>query len=126
MWKDDEIFRLIAESTRSAEDDALRAAVVQTLGEGEPTLLRVARLLGVSARTLQRRLHDQGTSFRAVVDEVRSTEAARLLERGERASTIAELLGFSEESAFRRAFRRWRIRSAGLARTVLAPGGSGA
>ena len=99
------------------------AAVADALREGEPTLGRVARRLGVSARTLQRRLHECGTSFRGVVDEVRSAEAARLRERGERVGTIAELLGFSEESALRRAFRRWRRT---LARPVLVPGGGDA
>jgi AraC-like DNA-binding protein len=106
--------------------DVVAEAAAVALREGEPTLAWVARHLGVSARTLQRRLQDRGTSFRAVVDAVRSSEAARLRERGERAGTIAELLGFSEESALRRAFRRWRIRSSSLARPVLVSDGGDA
>jgi AraC-like DNA-binding protein len=87
--------------------DDLRAAITLALRSGEPTLPWVARRLGVSARTLQRRLRDQNTSFRAVVDDLRAAEAARLLSRGERLAAIAERLGFSEERSFRRAFHRW-------------------
>jgi AraC-like DNA-binding protein len=68
----------------------------------------VARRLGVSARTLQRRLGEQGTSFAAIVDEVRRDLARREVALGKRSfGEIAFLLGFSQASAFDRAFRRW-------------------
>ena len=62
----------------------------------------------MSPRTLHRRLEDEGTSFRQVLGEVRRELAARhLSERQLAISEIAFLLGFSEPSAFHRAFKRW-------------------
>jgi AraC-like DNA-binding protein len=72
----------------------------------------VARVLGVSARTLQRRLGETGTSFRALRDEVRFQRARESLERGE--GTIDELatrLGYRDRANFVRAFTRWAGKS---------------
>ncbi|MGA9526240.1 MAG: AraC family transcriptional regulator ligand-binding domain-containing protein, partial [Myxococcaceae bacterium] len=93
------------------EDDFLsrvRQAVAEALHGGEAHLDEVALRLDVAPRTLQRRLQEAGTSHQALVDEVRRTIAERHL--GEGTTSIAELaflLGFSEPSAFHRAFRRW-------------------
>jgi AraC-like DNA-binding protein len=106
-------------------NDDLRQAVLDAIRSGEVTLHWVARRLSVSTRTLQRRLQDGHTSFRELVDDVRASEAARMLARGDRVTTIAERLGFAEERSFRRAFARWRERSGLLARPVLAPGRAG-
>ena len=68
----------------------------------------VARKLHMSRRTLHRQLASEGTSFKKVVDDLRRELAAQYL--GERRVAIAEiafLLGFSEASAFHRAFKRW-------------------
>jgi AraC-like DNA-binding protein len=68
----------------------------------------VAKALGTSPRTLQRRLQTQGTGLRAVVEQARKRIAIAELEKAEMPITdIAFLLGFSETSAFDRAFRRW-------------------
>jgi AraC-like DNA-binding protein len=62
----------------------------------------------MSGRSLQRRLNAEGSSFRAELDRVRSELAVRLLNEGEAdAHELAFLLGFSEPSAFHRAFKRW-------------------
>lgn len=59
-------------------------------------------------RTLHRRLADEGTSFQALLDTLRSEMAAHLLrQRGVSLAEAADLLGFAEVSAFSRAFRRW-------------------
>ena len=72
------------------------------------TLEKVAGALGSSARSLQRRLAQDGTSFQVVRDEVRRTMATRLLYGADLAiQEIAYLLGYSDPSAFHRAFRRW-------------------
>jgi AraC-like DNA-binding protein len=85
-----------------------RAVVPEVLRTGEPGLSGVARRLGVSARTLQRRLGEQGTSYALIVDEVRRELAQREVALGTRSfGEIAFLLGFSQASAFDRAFRRW-------------------
>jgi AraC-like DNA-binding protein len=68
----------------------------------------VARKLGLSARTLQRRLAEAGTSFQDVLDEVRAGAARRLLRDPALAvSEVAFSLGYAELSSFYRAFRRW-------------------
>jgi AraC-like DNA-binding protein len=86
----------------------VRRLVIQTLPSGAPPLQEVARRLGVSERSLRRRLADEGTSFQALLEETRSELAQRYL-RDPRltVSEIAFLCGFSELSPFQRAFRRW-------------------
>ena len=67
----------------------------------------VARRLGLTGRSLQRRLKDDGTSFNAVRETVRRELADRYLQERLSISEISFLLGFSEPSAFFRAFKRW-------------------
>ena len=88
--------------------EAIRRIIAEELPRGLPTLDLVARRMGTSERTLRRRLDDDGTSFRALLDETRA-ELARSFVRDRRLplSEVAFLLGFSEPSAFHRAFRRW-------------------
>lgn len=75
---------------------------------GEPTQRRIASALGVSTRTLRRRLTEEGTSFNSLLDQLRR-ELAQILLRDHplQAEEAAFVLGFSEASAFRRAWRRW-------------------
>jgi AraC-like DNA-binding protein len=88
--------------------EAVRRAIVATLPSGTPTLPQVARSLGLSERTLRRRLAEQRTSFQDLLEGCRSSLAGRYLERKDLAlAEIAFLLGFSEPSPFYRAFRRW-------------------
>jgi AraC-like DNA-binding protein len=90
-------------------DKRVRIQVSQSLSEGVPSLVEVATRLGMSARTLQRRLSDQGWSFQVLVDEARRQLAERLLRDTDYAlNEIAFLSGFSEQSAFNRAFKRWQ------------------
>ena len=86
-----------------------RAAIAQTLSEGKPTIAQVARGLGLSARSFQRRLSEHGLNFQTLTEETRRDLAEGLL-RDARYSLaeIAFLTGFSEQSSFTRAFRRWR------------------
>ena len=68
----------------------------------------MAGMLKTSARTLARRLHDEGTSFGEVLDDVRRTRALRYLaDDSMTAEDIATVLGFSGSPAFHRAFKRW-------------------
>jgi AraC-like DNA-binding protein len=86
----------------------VRRAVADVLSEGVPTLSHIASKLGIGARTLQRRLSDQGHSFQSVVDAARKDLARRLLhETAYSLAEVAFLTGFSEQSAFTRAFKRW-------------------
>ena len=94
----------------SAETWALRTGRTawRQLSEGQPPLERVARDIGVSARTLQRRLHEEGTSYAQVIDDLRRQMAPSLLGNRDLAVyEVAYLLGYADPSAFFRAFRRW-------------------
>ena len=85
-----------------------RDAVRSALQEGEATLDAAARALGLSPRTLQRRLREEDTSHREVLEEVRAELASHYLADLELSlDQVAARLGFSEPSAFHRAFRRW-------------------
>ncbi|MGE7388675.1 AraC family transcriptional regulator [Streptomyces sp. NPDC004126] len=73
-----------------------------------PELGEVAGRLAVSPATLRRRLRQEGTSFQQLKDDVRRDAAiAGLAEGGEPIAELAARLGFSEDTAFHRAFRRW-------------------
>ena len=73
-----------------------------------PPLSEVASELAMSERSIQRSLGEEQTSYRRLVDEVRKRLAIEHLSRpGTSATDVAFLLGFSEPSAFTRAFRRW-------------------
>lgn len=93
-------------------DDAflrdVRAMVARTVCDGHPSLSAVAKRVGQSPRTLQRRLGERGLVWKQLVEDVRRELALRYLEDGRTPlPEIAFLLGYSEQSAFQRAFRRW-------------------
>lgn len=85
-----------------------RTVLMEALPSGQFGMDNVARRIGVSPRTLQRRLKDESTSFKAVVDATRESLALHYL-RGTQltATEIAFLLGFDEATSFFRAFQRW-------------------
>jgi AraC-like DNA-binding protein len=96
------------EPGRDAITDQVRRVINEISAPGALQLRAVARKLGLSARTLQRRLNEEGSSFDELVRETRSTRAKNYLRRNELAiCEIAYLLGFSQPSAFHRAFHRW-------------------
>jgi AraC-like DNA-binding protein len=96
--------------------EQVRAAIARQLPDGEPKLTAVARALHLSPRILQRRLVEASTSFSRLVDETRHQHALELLESAQPLGEIAHRLGFSELSAFHRAFKRWTGRTPGSAR----------
>lgn len=97
---------------RLAERDALQSRVRSLLLDkgtgGFPSLQVTARLLHLTSRTLHRRLVQEGTSYRTVLEDVRRTLALEHLQAGQ--LTVAEIagaLGYTDLANFRRAFRRW-------------------
>jgi AraC-like DNA-binding protein len=98
---------LAALPARSGMAAPVRAAVQAALVGGQCSLARTASVLGVSVRTLQRRLRDEGTSFEQVVDALRREMAAEYLDKELAIQEIAWLLGYAEASAFHHAFKRW-------------------
>ena len=88
--------------------DEVRNAIAEALCDGAPTIRVVAKRLGASVRTLQRRLGEHDAVFTALVEDVRREVALRYLADDKAELTdIAFLTGYSELSAFGRAFRRW-------------------
>lgn len=87
-------------------------AVREALPGGTPTISTVARRLGMSARSLQRRLAEEDTSFATVVDGIRRDLATEMLtERHVSIEEVAFLVGFADARGFRRAVERWTGRS---------------
>lgn len=90
--------------------EQVRRTLTQRLRDSPrlPELGEVAGRLAVSPATLRRRLREEGTSFQELKDHVRRDAAiAGLAESGEPIAELAARLGFSEDTAFHRAFRRW-------------------
>ncbi|MEM1128097.1 MAG: AraC family transcriptional regulator [Bacteroidota bacterium] len=89
-------------------DRQVRDYVVTRLSEGLPTISDAASQLGLSARTLQRRLSERGLAFQPLVDDARRQLAHRLLRHTHFSLIeVAFMTGFSGQSAFTRAFKRW-------------------
>ena len=103
---------LEAELSRLEDDNSLdrriRIQISKSLSEGIPTISDVAGHFGMSGRTLQRRLANRGYSYQTLVDESRRQLAERLLQKTDYSlAEVAFMTGFSEQSAFTRAFKRW-------------------
>jgi AraC-like DNA-binding protein len=104
--------RAASDLTRRGSSDPTIAAQVARVLQNElrndgGTIEHIAKRLGLTARSLQRRLKDEQTSFHAVREQVRNELARRYLAERLSIAEISFLLGFSEPSAFFRAFKRW-------------------
>ena len=100
--------RLQALSSAEPLAPQLRAWIVRRLPLGLPTRVQAAQALGLSERTLARRMQAQGLSFSALLDEARRDAALHAVAHTDRAlGDIGQSLGFAEPSTFWRAFRRW-------------------
>ena len=96
------------DTSRATVADQVRDVLAKNLRGEVPTLEQVAAGLATSGRTLRRRLTVEDTSFQRLVDEARFACARRHLEEKQLSvAEVAFLLGFSEPSAFHRAFKRW-------------------
>jgi AraC-like DNA-binding protein len=88
--------------------ERVRSAIAAELAGGNPTVAYVARRLHMSPRTLERRLERESTTFSAVLEDLRKQLAFRYVGSASLELTeIAFLLGFSQTTAFHRAFKRW-------------------
>ena len=102
----DELLAALPAEERVA--DRARREIGILLAQGEPRLADVAKRLGLSERTLHRRLQEEETTFGALIEASRRDRAVLLLEDPRlSASEIAFLIGYSEPAPFFRAFRRW-------------------
>jgi len=85
----------------------IRHFILRVPGEF-PDEAAVADALAVSGRTMRRQLSTLGTSYREVLDQVRSDLAQQYLQNSSlKVEQVGELLGYTETTNFRRAFKRW-------------------
>lgn len=92
--------------------------IAEMLSDGVPQLPAVASGLGMSARTLQRRLSEHGVTYQNLVNQARLELARSLMDETRYSlAEIAFLTGFSEQSAFSRAFKRWVGKTPGAFRS---------
>ena len=88
--------------------DTTRMHILERLPHGQVRIDEVAALMGMSRRTLARKLEEQGTTFTQLLCDVRCASAVRyLLLEGFSVHEISDQLGYSEPAAFHRAFRGW-------------------
>ena len=116
--KTSEFFDLHLENElASMSDDSglaqrVRIQVSSTLSEGVPLISDIASRLAMSGRSLQRRLADRGYTYQDIVDEARRTLSERLLRTTDYSlAEVAFLAGYSEQSTFSKAFKRWNGQS---------------
>lgn len=82
--------------------------ILKNLAYGDTDQKSVAKELALSPRMLQRKLKDEGTSFSELLDECRHRFAIKLISQNKLAlSEVTYILGFSDQSNFSRAFKRW-------------------
>jgi AraC-like DNA-binding protein len=116
-YRDEEYHRTLCELAdsrvlRLARDtscvDSVRDAIAKHGARREIDMGAVARAMGVSTRSLRRRLASEGTSFDAVVNDALASRARHLLSVERRTiQETADALGYSDTTAFHRAFKRW-------------------
>ncbi len=103
-------------------DERVRVQVTQALSEGAPRISDVSARLGMSSRTLQRRLAAKGIAYQELVDDARRDLAEQLLRRTDFAlAEIAFLTGYAEQSTFTRAFKRWHGQTPASFRRAMPP-----
>ena len=99
----------IAQLLSAAPADRFLDRVRRAAGDGSPAA--IAKTLGVSERTLRRQLAQYGTNLRELTDDAQRARAEALLATGKTVKEVAFELGFSEPSAFSRAYKRWTGRA---------------
>jgi AraC-like DNA-binding protein len=98
----------LAELDQDHITQKVKAIIIDHLPSGNVTDEGVARALHMSSRKLQRQLQSAGTTFNTLLNEIRQDLAKQYVRDQDISMTeIAFLLGFSESSAFSRAFKRW-------------------
>ena len=103
----DEETRGIEVSSNRIVDD-VEELIKDALPSGIPGIIQIAEHIGMSNRTLTRRLSESGVTFRDLIKKTQESTSKDLLKNSKRSvAEIAFQTGFSEQSAFNRAFKRW-------------------
>ena len=108
------VLKEIDQQTEQGLCAQVKRVINQQLHQGVPEVKAIAESFGMSNRTFQRRLSDEGTSYKNLIAELRKERACELLSHSSQSiSEIAYLLGFTEASTFHQAFKRWTELSPG-------------
>ena len=117
----------LANAVREIEAQATLAELVKgvlkrAMASGRPDIGAVARELGLSERTMQRRITAEGTTFRALLAEARQELGSQLLsDPSIDIEEVAFLLGYQDTNSFYRAFREWKNMTPGHWRRIMSP-----
>jgi len=99
---------LLCNKIEQSPIESVNQYIINQLPLGVPEIDEVAKQLGMSIRTLQRKLNDHQLNFTGMIDSIRKELAKSYLKNtNTKIIYIAQMLGFSEQSAFQRAFKRW-------------------
>ena len=111
------VVRYLAHLSRKDIVNRVKAAILDSLGEGSATESFIAQEMNTSIRNLNRKLSNEGTNFKSLLMEIRRELAEQYISDSTLTLTeISFLLGFSEVSSFSRAYRRWEGQSPSEAR----------
>jgi AraC-like DNA-binding protein len=101
--------KMLSELPRARQlTERVRSAIVDELAGGDPSVTHIAPRLRMSPRTLERKLEREGTTFSALLEDLRKRLALRYVgSENLELAEIAFLLGFSQTTGFHRAFKRW-------------------
>ncbi len=112
LMHDESLMRYLVEIKKGDIVQQVQTIILDNLPDGQVTDKLVASELNLSERSMQRRLKEHKTTFRYLLDSVREMVAKQYIENPmNRMSDIAFLIGFSEQSAFSRAFKKWTGKS---------------
>lgn len=103
------VFRALMDSIKNKQSITDRVKIhLQNLGANVPDFSASATALGLSERSLRRKLEREGNSFQYIIDQTRREKAENLLSHKEHSvEYVARYLGFNNASNFRRAFKKW-------------------
>ena len=109
---DQTVMEYLARFDRERITMQVRTRIIEQLPDGTPNQETIAKSLHVSLRSLQRRLKDEDTNYKTLLETTRHELAVHYIQHSERTiGEITYLLGFSEPSNFTRAFKRWTGKS---------------
>lgn len=112
LLHDEVLMKYLVEIKKGDIVQQVQSIILENLPDGQVTDSMVAKELNLSGRSMQRRLKEHETTFRFLLDGVREMVAKQYIKNPmNRMSDIAFLLGFSEQSAFSRAFKKWTGKS---------------
>ncbi len=119
---DQEIIRYLARLDKNDIVQKVKNAIIESLPDGRISDNKIAEALFMSPRNLQRKLEAEGTTFKTLLTEIRRDLALKYIQDTELTLTeISFMLGFSEMSAFSRAFKQWTGKSPKVQRQQLNP-----